>query len=135
MVLRGPPGLPLKDLAHYWRTGYDWRAQEARLNTFAQFHTTIAGRPIHFAHVRSPDPGAPALLLTHGRPGSIAEFSELIGPLTNPRAQAFHVVVPSLPGFGFSGPTREPGWTSTRIARAWATLMHRLGYDRYIAHG
>jgi epoxide hydrolase len=131
----------LKILAAYWRTGYDWRAWEARLNAFPQFTTTIDGQQLHFLHVRSPEPRAVPLLLTHGWPGSVAEFLRVVGPLTDPRAHggdpadAFHVVAPALPGFGFSGPTRETGWGFTRIARAWAELMRRLGYDRYVAQG
>jgi epoxide hydrolase len=131
----------LRDLAGYWRTGYDWRAWEARLNAFPQFTTTIDGQRIHFLHVRSPEPRAVPLLLTHGWPGSVAEFLNVIGPLSDPRAHggdpadAFHVVAPSLPGFGFSGPTHSTGWGFVRIARAWAELMRRLGYDRYVAQG
>ena len=137
-------GVPLgylKELAGYWRTGYDWRAQEARLNAVPQFTTTIDGQNIHFMHVRSPEPGALPLILTHGWPGSVVEFLDLIGPLTDPRsrgadpADAFHLVIPSLPGYGFSGPTREAGWDVRRIARAWAALMSRLGYRRYGAQG
>ncbi len=137
-------GVPLgyvKDLAEYWRTGYDWRAWEARLNEYPQFTTTIDGQNIHFLHVRSPEPDALPLILTHGWPGSIVEYLDLIGPLTDPRAhggdpaQAFHLVIPSLPGFGFSGPTTEKGWNRYRTARAWAELMRWLGYDRYGAHG
>jgi pimeloyl-ACP methyl ester carboxylesterase len=131
----------LRELAEYWRTGYDWRAAEARLNEFPQFTTVIDGQRIHFLHVRSPEPGALPLVLTHGWPGSVVEFLGVIGPLTDPRAHggdpadAFHVVVPSLPGFGFSGPTADGGWDTDRIARAWAELMRRLGYDRYGAQG
>jgi pimeloyl-ACP methyl ester carboxylesterase len=137
-------GIPvgyLRELAEYWRAGYDWRAQEARLNRFPQFTTDLDGHPVHFVNVRSPEPAALPLVLTHGWPGSIVEFLELIGPLTDPRAHggdpadAFHVVVPSPPGFGLSGPTRETGWTVARVARAWAELMDRLGDDRYVAHG
>ena len=137
-------GIPvgyLRELADYWLTSYDWRAAEARLNEFPQFTTEIDGQNVHFLHVRSPEPDALPLILTHGWPGSIVEFLELIGPLTDPRAHgadsadAFHVVVPSVPGFGLSGPTRETGWTVARVARAWAELMRRLGYDRYVAHG
>lgn len=137
-------GIPVgyvRELAEYWRTRYDWRAQEARLNTFPQFTTEIDGQTVHFLHVRSPEPDALPLLLTHGWPGSIVEFLEVIGPLTNPLAHgaasndAFHVIVPSAPGFGLSGPTRELGWTVPRVAEAWAELMRRLGYARYAAHG
>ncbi|MFC9970877.1 epoxide hydrolase family protein [Spirillospora sp. NPDC127200] len=138
---RGVPVAYLKELAEYWRTSYDWREHEAKLNLFPQFTTHIDGQDIHFLHVRSPEPNAVPLILTHGWPGSVVEFIELIGPLTDPRthggdpATAFHVVVPSIPGFGFSGPTREAGWNSRRVAAAWAELMRRLGYDRYGAQG
>jgi epoxide hydrolase len=137
-------GVPLdyiKELAEYWRTSYDWRAWEARLNQFPQFTTEIDGQNIHFLHVRSPEPDALPLILTHGWPGSIVEFLDLIGPLSNPRAHggnpadAFHLVIPSMPGFGFSGPTRTAGWAAARIAKAWAELMQRLGYQRYGAQG
>ena len=137
----GVPSSYARELAEYWRTGYDWRKQEAALNEYPQFTTEIDGQNIHFLHVRSPEPDALPLILTHGWPGSIAEFMKVIGPLTDPRAHggdpadAFHVVAPSLPGFGFSGPTRETGWTLNRVARAWAELMSRLGYDRYGAQG
>jgi pimeloyl-ACP methyl ester carboxylesterase len=131
----------LKELAEYWRTTYDWRTWEARLNELPQFTTEIDGQNIHFLHVRSPEPDALPLILTHGWPGSIVEFLEIIGPLSNPRAHggdpadAFHLVIPSIPGFGFSGPTRETGWTTDRTAKAWAELMNRLGYARYGAQG
>ncbi|MCP3138426.1 epoxide hydrolase family protein [Pyxidicoccus xibeiensis] len=137
----GPPLGYLKELVEYWRTAYDWRAQEARLNAHPQFTTTIDGQDVHFLHVRSPEPHAVPLLITHGWPSSPAEYLDVIGPLTNPRAHgassadAFHLVIPSLPGFGLSGPTRELGWGATRIARAWAELMRRLGYERYGAQG
>jgi len=120
-------GIPLsyvKELAGYWRTGYDWRVHERRLNTFPQFTTTIDGQNIHFLHVRSTERDALPLIITHGWPGSIVEFMEVIGPLTNPAAHggnpadAFHLVVPSIPGYGFSGPTQERGWNVRRIARA-----------------
>ena len=133
-------GMPLavvQRLAERWRTGYDWRAHEATLNEIPQYTTTIDGQNIHFLHVRSADPGAVPLLLLHGWPGSVAEFLAMIGPLTDPRAhggdpsRAFHVVVPSLPGYGFSGPTSEPGWDSARMAKAFAALMSRLGYERW----
>jgi pimeloyl-ACP methyl ester carboxylesterase len=138
---RGVPLAYLRELADYWRTSYDWRRHEARLNEPPQFVTTIDGQTIHFLHLRSPEPDALPLILTHGWPGSFLEFLKVIDPLTNPRAHggdpqdAFHLVIPSLPGFGFSGPTHETGWTSDRIARAWAELMGRLGYDRYGAQG
>lgn len=137
----GPPVSYLRELTDYWRTDYDWRAAEARLNAFPQFTTEIDGQRVHFLHVKSPEPDALPLLLTHGWPGSILEFVDLIGPLTNPRAHgadpanAFHVVIPAPPGFGFSGPTRETGWTVVRVASAWAELMRRLDYGRYVAHG
>ena len=113
----------MRSLVAYWREGYDWRAQERRLNEFPQFTTTIDRQNVHFLHVRSAEPGALPLVMTHGWPGSIVEFSEVIGPLTDPRAHggdpadAFHLVVPSIPGFGFSGPTRDRGWDVARIAR------------------
>lgn len=137
----GMPGDYVRDLAEHWRTAYDWRVHEAELNTHPQFTTTIDGQNVHFLHVRSPEPDALPLLLTHGWPGSIVEFLRVLGPLSDPRAHggdpasAFSLVVPSLPGFGFSGPTREPGWGQERIAAAWAELMRRLGYERYGAHG
>ncbi len=138
---RGVPLDYLKDLVEHWRHRYDWRAWEARLNSHPQFTTTIDGQNIHYLHVRSPEPDAVPLILTHGWPGSVAEFLEVIGPLTDPeahggdRGDAFHLVIPSMPGFGFSGPTTETGWTTTRIATAWAELMRRLGYQRYGAQG
>jgi epoxide hydrolase len=131
----------LADLVDYWRTGYDWRAQERRLNEFPQFTTTIDGQNVHFLHVRSPEPDALPLILTHGWPGSFIEFLGVIGPLSDPRAHgapdapAFHLVIPSIPGYGFSGPTTERGWNINRVARAWAELMARLGYQRYGAQG
>ncbi|MEV4089545.1 epoxide hydrolase, partial [Nonomuraea fuscirosea] len=137
----GVPTSYARELAEYWRTTYDWRAQEAALNAYPQFTTEIDRQTVHFMHVRSPEPDALPLIITHGWPGSIAEFMKVIGPLTDPRAHggdpadAFHVVAPSLPGFGFSGPTRETGWNLRRVARAWAELMRRLGYDRYGAQG
>jgi len=129
------------ELADHWRTGYDWRAWEARLNEHPQFTTMIDGQNVHFLHVRSTEPDALPIVLTHGWPGSIVEFLDVIGPLTDPRAHggdpadAFDLVVPSLPGYGFSGPTSEPGWSNYRIASAWAELMGRLGYERYGAAG
>jgi epoxide hydrolase len=127
--------------AEYWRTQYNWRAHEAQLNEFPQFITVIEDQDVHFVHVRSPQPGALPLIITHGWPGSVVEFMNIIGPLTDPAshggdpADAFHVVAPSLPGFGFSRPLAGPGWDTRRVARAWAELMHRLGYDRYGAQG
>jgi pimeloyl-ACP methyl ester carboxylesterase len=138
---RGVPLGYLKELAGYWRDGDDWRGHEARLNQLSQFTTVVDGQPIHFLHVRSPEPDALPLVVTHGYPGSVVEFLDLVGPLTDPRAHggdpadAFHLVAPSLPGFGFSTPVREPGWTMGRTTRAWAELMARLGYDRYGAQG
>jgi pimeloyl-ACP methyl ester carboxylesterase len=138
---RGVPLDYLKDLAGYWRDAYDWRKHEAALNEWPQFTTTVDGARVHFLHVRSPEPAALPLILTHGWPGSVAEFLDVIGPLTDPvghggdPVDAFHAVIPSLPGFGFSGPTSEPGWNTARIAKAWAELMRRLGYDRYGAQG
>jgi len=131
----------LQELAAYWQADYDWRKQEARLNQFPQFTTEIDGQTIHFLHVRSPEPNALPLILTHGWPGSIVEFLQVIGPLSDPRryggdpADAFHLVIPSIPGFGFSGPPTETGWTTGRVAKAWAALMRRLGYERYGAQG
>jgi pimeloyl-ACP methyl ester carboxylesterase len=124
-------GMPLtvvRRLAEHWRTGYDWRAHEARLNEFPQYTTTIDGQNIHFLHVRSAEPGAVPLLLLHGWPGSVQEFLAMIGPLTS---SGFHVVVPSLPGYGFSSPVTEPGWDSARMAKAFARLMPGLGYERW----
>ncbi|MEJ3748497.1 epoxide hydrolase family protein [Actinomycetes bacterium KLBMP 9797] len=138
---RGVPGAYLRELAEYWCTGFDWRAAEAELNRYPQFRTEIDGATVHFLHVRSPEPDALPLVLTHGWPGSVAEFLQVIGPLTDPRAHggdpadAFHLVIPSLPGYGFSGPLHQTGWDIARVARAWAELMRRLGYDRYAAQG
>ena len=131
----------VRRLAEYWADGYDWRAQEARLNAHPQFATEIDGASVHFLHVRSPEPDATPLILTHGWPGSVVEFLDVIGPLSDPRAHgapdapAFHLVIPSIPGFGPSGPTRERGWGVERVARAFAELMSRLGYERYGAQG
>ena len=127
----GVPVGYLKELVEYWRHGYDWRVHERRLNSFPQFTTQIDGQNVHFLHVRSAKPGALPLIITHGWPGSVVEFDKVIEPLS----QEFHLVVPSLPGFGFSGPTTETGWNVERVARAWAELMRRLGYDRYGAQG
>ena len=138
---RGVPLGYLKELAGYWRDGFDWRKQEAELNQVPQFTTMIDGQTIHFLHVRSPEPGALPLIVSHGYPGSVVEFLDLLGPLSDPRAHggdpadAFHLVIPSLPGFGFSTPVTEPGWAMARTTRAWAELMSRLGYDRYGAQG
>jgi pimeloyl-ACP methyl ester carboxylesterase len=138
---RGVPVGYLRDLAAYWRDGFDWRAQEAQLNSIPQYTTQIDGQTIHFQHIQSPEPHTTPLLLIHGWPGSIVEFRHVTGPLSDPRAHggdpatAFDLVIPSLPGFGFSGPVTEPGWNSRRIAAALAELMRRLGYDRYGAQG
>jgi epoxide hydrolase len=131
----------LQRLVAYWRDGYDWRSFEARLNSQASFITEIDGQEIHFLHVRSPEPDAVPLILTHGWPGSVAEYLDVIGPLTDPRAHgrdpaiAFDLVIPSLPGFAFSAPLTTRGWSTQRTAAAWAELMHRLDYDHYGAVG
>jgi microsomal epoxide hydrolase len=131
----------LRQLVDYWRDRFDWRAAERRLNQMEQFTTTIDGLTVHFVHRRSKHPNALPLLVTHGWPGSIAEFTKIIGPLTDPpahggqAADAFHVVMPSIPGFGFSGKPREAGWDPARIARLEAALMARLGYTRYGVQG
>jgi pimeloyl-ACP methyl ester carboxylesterase len=131
----------IKKLVDYWRNQYDWRKWESRINQYPQFITEIDGQTIHFLHVVSPEPGATPLILTHGWPGSIVEYLDVIEPLSNPRAhggnpsEAFHLVIPSLPGYGFSGVTRETGWNNYRIAKAWAALMAQLGYTRYGAVG
>jgi microsomal epoxide hydrolase len=131
----------LRELVDYWIHSYDWRKQEARLNSFDQFVTDIEDQRLHFLHVRSPEPDALPLIITHGWPGSIVEFLDIIGPLTNPRdhggdaADAFHVVCPSIPGYAFSGPTHERGWDPQRVARVFAKLMAGLGYERYGAQG
>jgi epoxide hydrolase len=138
---QGTPLAYTRELCEYWRTGYDWRAAEARLNGFPQFRTEIDGVDIHFLHVRSPHQDALPLLVTHGWPGSVVEFGKVIGPLTDPErhggdpADAFHLVCPSLPGYGFSGKPDRPGWGVQHIADAWAELMGRLGYQRYAAQG
>jgi pimeloyl-ACP methyl ester carboxylesterase len=137
----GVPVSYVKKLVEYWSDGYDWRNWETKLNKYPQFTTEIDGQNIHFLHIRSPEPDATPLILTHGWPNTVVEYLGLIGPLTDPHAHggdpadAFDVVVPSLPGFAFSGPTTEAGWDAQRTAKAWAELMHRLGYDRYGAHG
>ena len=137
-------GIPLaytRQLCDYWADGYDWRATESRINAHASFVTEIDGLDIHFLHVRSPHPDALPLVITHGWPGSVVEFLKVISPLTDPVAHggsardAFHVVCPSLPGFGFSGKPATTGWGVERTATAWAALMARLGYDRYGAQG
>jgi pimeloyl-ACP methyl ester carboxylesterase len=127
-------GIPLdrmRELVTYWREKFDWRGQEAALNRYPQFTTEIDGQNVHFLHIRSANPDALPLILTHGWPGSVLEFLDVIEPLS----AGFHLVIPSIPGFGFSGPTRSKGWDIHRIARAWAVLMERLGYQRYGAHG
>ncbi|MBB5953789.1 pimeloyl-ACP methyl ester carboxylesterase [Saccharothrix tamanrassetensis] len=134
----GVPNQRVRRLADYWLNSFDWRAFEARLNAHPQFVTEIDGEDIHFLHVRSSRPDATPLVLTHGWPGSIVEYLDVIAPLTEPESAdqpAFHLVIPSLPGFGFSGPTRSTGWGRHRTARAWVELMHRLGYRRYGAVG
>jgi len=134
---QGVPLEHLRELAAYWRDGYDWRATEARLNTMPQFRTEVDGLGIHLLHVRSPHPDAMPLLVTHGWPGSFTEFLDLIEPLSNPANpdDAFHLVIPSLPGYGYSDRPTETGWGVERTASAWAELMERLGYQRYGAHG
>jgi pimeloyl-ACP methyl ester carboxylesterase len=138
---QGAPLAKLQELVRYWGTGYDWRKAEARLNALPQFITTIDGVDIHFIHVRSRHLNALPLIVTHGWPGSVFEQLKIIGPLTAPiahggnAADAFDVVIPSLPGYGFSGRPTETGWDPDRIARAWAQLMTRLGYTRYVAQG
>ncbi|MDK9495327.1 epoxide hydrolase [Streptomyces katrae] len=137
----GMPPAEMRELVRYWREEYDWRAAEARLNEWPQYTTVIDGARVHFAHVRSPEPDALPLLMTHGWPGSFVEFLEVAGPLTDPRAyggdprDAFHLVLPSIPGFGPSGPTTEAGWEFKRVARAFGVLMERLGYDAYGVQG
>jgi pimeloyl-ACP methyl ester carboxylesterase len=131
----------LQELLRYWTTDYDWRTVEARLNALPMFMTEIDGLDIHFIHVRSPHENALPMIMTHGWPGSILEFMKVIGPLTDPTAHggsaddAFHLVVPSIPGFGFSGKPTATGWGSDHIGRAWAALMQRLGYDRFVSQG
>ncbi|MEV0383618.1 epoxide hydrolase family protein [Nonomuraea sp. NPDC050643] len=127
----GVPPEAVRELVAYWLEGYSWRAHEARLNALPQYTTVIDGQRVHFAHVRSARAGALPLLLTHGWPSSFADFSYVAGPLS----RDFHLVIPSIPGFAFSGPTREPGWGVRRIAAAWAELMSRLGYDRFGVQG
>ena len=138
---QGEPLAELRDLVDYWQNGYDWRPCEARLNALPQYLTEIDGLDIHFIHVRSSHEQARPLILTHGWPGSVLEFLKTIPALTQPEAHggraedAFHVVIPSLPGFGFSGKPASTGWNLERIGRAWSTLMARLGYDRWFAQG
>ncbi|MGY0062270.1 epoxide hydrolase family protein [Streptomyces sp. LZ34] len=138
---RGVPVGYLKELADYWRTSYDWREQEAALNAHPQFVTTVDGQNLHFLHVRSPEPDATPLMLLHGWPGGFADFLDVIGPLSDPRshggdpADAFHLVIPSLPGFGFSTPLAGPGMNAARMAEVLDRLMARLGYQRYGVQG
>ena len=134
---QGTPLAALQELTSYWRSGYDWRRCEARLNGLGQFKTEIDGLEVHFLHIRSPHAGAMPLIMTHGWPGSVIEFMGVIEGLTNPAdpAQAFDLVLPSLPGFGFSGKPAATGWGVERIGRAWGTLMTRLGYSRWVAQG
>ncbi len=138
---RGVPLGYLQQLAAYWSSGFDWRAAEAKLNAHPQYTTTIDGQTIHFLHVTSAEPDATPLILFHGWPGSVVEFLDVIGPLSDPRGHgadptdAFHLVIPSLPGFGFSAPLAGAGWTERRMAETFAVLMDRLGYHRYAAQG
>ncbi|MEV6910864.1 epoxide hydrolase family protein [Amycolatopsis sp. NPDC051071] len=138
---RGVPAGYLTELAEYWRTGFDWRAQEAALNAHPQFLTTIDGQNLHFLHVRSPEPDATPLVLLHGWPGGVTDFLDVIGPLSDPRAHggdpadAFHLVIPSLPGFGFSTPLAGPGMNAAKMAGLFARLMADLGYERYGVQG
>ena len=138
---QGIPQAYLKEVVAYWREKYDWRAREAHLNSFAQFKAEVDGLGIHFIHVRSSEEEALPLVMTHGWPGSIVEFHKVIGPLTDPVAHggraedAFHVVCPSLPGYGFSDKPTTTGWSISKIADTWGALMQKLGYDRYVAQG
>jgi pimeloyl-ACP methyl ester carboxylesterase len=135
------PLAKIQALCAHWLNGYDWRRCEAMLNGFGQYRTEIDGLGIHFLHIRSPEPNAVPLLMTHGWPGSVIEFHKVIGPLTDPAAHggdakdAFHLVLPSLPGYGFSDKPSSTGWGVRRIANAWVTLMQRLGYERFVAQG
>src|SRR5260370_14675816 len=131
----------IQELARYWETDYDWRKAEAKLNALPQFTTEIDGVDVHFIHVKSAHENALPLIMTHGWPGSVIELLETIGPLTDPTAHggqaedAFHLVLPSLPGYGFSPEPTDLGWNAGRVAQAWAELMRRLGYSRYVAQG
>jgi pimeloyl-ACP methyl ester carboxylesterase len=131
----------IRELARYWQTEYDWRKLEAKLNAFPQYKTELDGLDIHFVHVKSRHANALPLIITHGWPGSVVEMLEVIGPLTDPTSyggteeDAFHLVIPSIPGYGFSDAPEEVGWNSGRIAEAWVALMDRLGYTRYVAQG
>ena len=138
---QGVQSATIHKLADYWASDYDWRQCESKLNALPQFKTEIDGVDIHFIHVKSPHADALPLIMTHGWPGSVIELLEVVGPLTDPTAHggraedAFDLVLPSLPGYGFSGEPTEVGWDPGRVARAWAELMHRLGYTRYVAQG
>lgn len=138
---RGAPLAYVRELASYWNTRFDWRAAEAEMNSFPQFMTELDGANVHFLHIRSAAPAAMPMIITPGWPGSFVEYLGVIGPLTDPaahggdQADAFHLVIPSIPGFGFSGPVRQPGWDTERVALAWRELMRQLGYTRYIAQG
>ncbi|MDR7157258.1 pimeloyl-ACP methyl ester carboxylesterase [Sphingobium xenophagum] len=138
---QGVPLTEMQSLCDYWATDYDWRRCERMLNGLGQYRTAIDGLGIHFLHIRSPEPDALPMIMTHGWPGSVLEFAKVIGPLTDPAAHggdakdAFHLVLPSLPGYGFSDRPVEQGWGPERTAAAWATLMQRLGYDRWVAQG
>ncbi len=138
---QGPTLERLRDLVEHWRDSYDWRPTERWLNEAGQYRTTIDGLPIDFLHIRSPEPEALPMIMTHGWPGSILEFRKVVGPLSDPAAHggnprdAFHLIIPTLPGFGFSAKPAETGWNLQRIARAWIVLMERLGYDRWAAQG
>ena len=134
---QGVPPAYLRELCRYWSEEYDWAARQARLNDVSQLLVEVDGLPIHVLYARSPHPGALPLVLTHGWPGSVAEFLDVVGPLTDPEdpADAFTVVVPSLPGYGWSGKPTGPGWGPARTADAWATVMRRLGHERFGAHG
>jgi pimeloyl-ACP methyl ester carboxylesterase len=137
----GTPVGYLRETVEHWRSAFDWRAQEARMNEFPHFLTEIDGQTVHFVHVRSAVEGATPIVLTHTYPGSFADFLDVIGPLTDPEAHggrpedAFHVVIPSIPGFGFSTPLAEGAWTAARVASTWDALMRGLGYESYAAHG
>ncbi len=135
---RGVPANYLKKLADYWRTQFNWKKQEALLNQYPQFITQIDGQNIHYLHIKSPKPNATPLMLIHGWPGSFADFMKVIEPLTNPLTEgeiAFDLVIPSIPGFGFSIPVRNRGWNMIRIATAFTTLMKQLGYEKFAVHG
>jgi pimeloyl-ACP methyl ester carboxylesterase len=138
---RGVPTAYLKELADYWRTTYDWRAAEAELNRYPQFRTELDGHQVHFLHIKSPEPDAIPMIVTHGWPGSVVEFLDVIGPLTDPRAHgldaevAYDLVIPSMPGYGFSGPLKKRGGDLAWVAGLWAQLMSSLGYDSYVAQG